>query len=691
MRRFGSDQFSTNFSPRYQGMSKHQHGQAPYSHIQVIPKVDSSAQGENVSPQVTFRRPSYSEEAASGITSTTRPLPPKPAASLANMALGTTFAAKARAAELNAVRNSKAAAKENEGTENVTSMAPASMGAVKLKPRTRSRGWKTLDLEEIPETSPEINQQFSHQASTAKTSIPSVPNQSRYSDTFGAQHSSQLVLPQTHQSQPRQTIPAQRLPHHASVVQQASAIPRFVNDMATQNIGLNAEHLRFKLDQLNQMAVQHNFRHLHSGLPTFQAAAQSNPQLSTQRSKVSEDDPFVEMRAAFAQSNLQERQPHQSVEATTSSSHDAQPLQSATQGAMNHEFKFPTEQPQRRNLPYPPGLPRPSTHINSSPGNQDRNSVRQTAPTADTHQRDPKPYTSYLRSSDDSSENGKGKAANRSQLGVGSSASYEKLAPSTRTVLYDPIAQISNSSTVLHHRAASQSGEEFLKASEPLPWKNRPVDIYTMTSSASLAPHLREIEEATATVANDGGSDVNAYVRSLTAERTPQQESSEQRLSSAEAWWNHDGRGRGQEQARAYLEHVANEHQKLKQGGEYENIKRAMERQASFRDDRSDDSNATTVPNPPPAGDVINRLMVPVLTNLRSYVDESSPSYFNKFSKTPAWAVDSSADGNRSFFGEDWGKPPPRVGRDPRYRPTFHDGRYTVFEPTDGRVSGRGW
>lgn len=609
------------------------------------------------------------------------------------MTLGTTFAAKARAAELNAVRNSRAAAKDNEETKNATSMASASFGPVKLvKPRTRSRGWKTLSLEEIPETIPEIGHSSSHQASTTGTGTPSIANQSTRSDTLGAQNSSQLLFPHIQQSQPRPTVPTQQLPSYAARVQQANAVPRFVNDMATQNAMVNSEHHKFQLDRLNQMAVQQNSRYLDlsvQALPTtFQAPAQNRPHPSTQKSRMTEDDPFVEMRAAIPQSHHHERQPHQSSETTAPSSNGARFLKSASQATMDQEFKFPTEQQQqRRTVPFPPGLPRPAAHINSSPGNQDQITDRQPAPTADTHQRDPKPYTSYLRSRDDSSR--EGKASEQLQSGLGSSTTYEKSAPSTRTVLYDPVAHLSNSSTTPHRRKPSQSGEEFLKASDPLPWKNRPVDIFTMTSSTSMVPYSQERREASATVADNSGLDVDAYVRSLTTEPTEERESAEQRLKSAEAWWNNGGRG--QEEAQAYLEHVANEHQRKKQGRGYEHIKRAMERQASFRDDRSDDSNATTVPNPPPAGDVINRLMVPVIANLRSYTDESGPSYFNKFSKTPAWAVDSSADGNRSFFGEDWGKPPPRVGRDPRYRPTFHDGRYTGFEPTDGRVSGRGW
>ncbi|KAL8937815.1 MAG: hypothetical protein Q9211_003493 [Gyalolechia sp. 1 TL-2023] len=667
--------------PRYQASSKRPPMQTPYSHIRVVPKVEPSVRSENVSPQATFRKASYSEEAASSIESTSRPLQPRPAASLANMTLGTTFAAKARAAELNAVRNSKAAAKENGETGNATPMASASFGALKLvKPRTRGKGWKTLDLDEIPEPISEVDRPKSHHAATIRPGTPSIANQNLRSDTIGAPNSPQVLCPPGQHFHPSTTVPAHQLPYYASGVQQANAVPRFVNEMATQNALVHSEQFRF------QLALQ-NGRHVDPSAPAlptvFQAPAQSSPRSSTQQPRVTEDDPFIETQAGPGQPHHQKPWSHPPIEATTPSSHGAQVLQSTAQGTMDHEFKFPAEQSQRRNLPHPPGLPRQSACINSSPGNQEPITGRQPAPTADTHQRDPKPYTSYMRSSDDSSR--KDKATEPLQLGVDVSKSLGNVAPSTRTVLYDPVAQGSSSSTRPPHGNVSQSGEDFLKASEPLPWKNRPVDIYNMAPSASMTPRSRGGKEASATFADHGGFDGNAYIRSLIAER----ESAEQRLRNTEAWWNHDGRG--QQQVRAYLEQVANEHHRQKVGGEYDNFKKAMERQASFRDDWSDDSNATTVPHHPPAGEVINRLMVPVIANLRSYVDESGPSYFNKFSKTPAWAVDGSADGNRSFFGEEWGKPPPRVGRDPRYRPTFHEGRYTVFEPTDGRVSGRGW
>lgn len=65
------------------------------------------------------------------------------------------------------------------------------------------------------------------------------------------------------------------------------------------------------------------------------------------------------------------------------------------------------------------------------------------------------------------------------------------------------------------------------------------------------------------------------------------------------------------------------------------------------------------------------RLLIPVLENLAAYVQgpiDKRRDYFSQWSTAPEWAVDTSDTGNDSFFDKDWGTPPARVGRDPRYR-----------------------
>jgi hypothetical protein len=64
-----------------------------------------------------------------------------------------------------------------------------------------------------------------------------------------------------------------------------------------------------------------------------------------------------------------------------------------------------------------------------------------------------------------------------------------------------------------------------------------------------------------------------------------------------------------------------------------------------------------------------------VFGTLLAYADKSSDSrrVLSKFVQSPEWQIDDSEKGNVSFFGEDWGPPPKRTGRGPRYQPMFHN------------------
>ncbi|KAK4543407.1 hypothetical protein LTR36_005550 [Oleoguttula mirabilis] len=70
--------------------------------------------------------------------------------------------------------------------------------------------------------------------------------------------------------------------------------------------------------------------------------------------------------------------------------------------------------------------------------------------------------------------------------------------------------------------------------------------------------------------------------------------------------------------------------------------------------------------------DPMTRLLIPVLENLSSYVQgpaEKRRGYFSQWCQPPDWCIDRSPPGNQSFYDSEWGQPPARVGRDPRYRP----------------------
>jgi len=60
---------------------------------------------------------------------------------------------------------------------------------------------------------------------------------------------------------------------------------------------------------------------------------------------------------------------------------------------------------------------------------------------------------------------------------------------------------------------------------------------------------------------------------------------------------------------------------------------------------------------------------------------EQRHGYFAPFTPPPEWCIDKGPGGNKTFFEEEWGKPPERIGRDPRYRPLAPEPRFGSFEP----------
>ncbi|KAI9708781.1 MAG: hypothetical protein M1820_003736 [Bogoriella megaspora] len=77
----------------------------------------------------------------------------------------------------------------------------------------------------------------------------------------------------------------------------------------------------------------------------------------------------------------------------------------------------------------------------------------------------------------------------------------------------------------------------------------------------------------------------------------------------------------------------------------------------------------------------LNKSLMGALQQLYNYVDPKKPrDSFSRFGKPPEWSIDKSANGNKSYFGEDWGTPPSRVGRDPRYQPLGAEPRYAMYD-----------
>ena len=80
-------------------------------------------------------------------------------------------------------------------------------------------------------------------------------------------------------------------------------------------------------------------------------------------------------------------------------------------------------------------------------------------------------------------------------------------------------------------------------------------------------------------------------------------------------------------------------------------------------------------------------IMASILANLATYEAGEAPNLCQRYSQPPAWCIDHTEAGRKSFLNDNWGDVPKRVGRDPRYQLTVHEGRSTYFE--DPNYTGR--
>lgn len=72
--------------------------------------------------------------------------------------------------------------------------------------------------------------------------------------------------------------------------------------------------------------------------------------------------------------------------------------------------------------------------------------------------------------------------------------------------------------------------------------------------------------------------------------------------------------------------------------------------------------------------EVAEPLLAAAFGTLVAYADKivrpENRNLMSKFEQSPAWALDTSPEGRKSIFGDDWVAPPKRLGRDPRYQPS---------------------
>jgi hypothetical protein len=262
-----------------------------------------------------------------------------------------------------------------------------------------------------------------------------------------------------------------------------------------------------------------------------------------------------------------------------------------------------------------------------------------------------------------------------------------------RTVMYDPAAArdpsavqtplppvqptIAKASTVsvsvsvshppAHDESAAATPEEddnhpLRGFSEPLQWKDRPVEVFKKEGPPRTDDELRAIRLALVkrVAAAYGHHSVTPADRRRAID------------AAAHRWFNSTEQHDGHATVHTYLDRLA---------GPEGRVASPRQHSPSCTNERvwsRADANA---------------LLAPLLWTMHGYLSEPlaqhGRSAFGSFAQVAAWCVDSGRSGTVSLFGEDWGAPPARVGRDPRYRPVLVSSpRLGGFE--DGGLGGLG-
>lgn len=688
-----------------------------FSHIQIVANpssaasVDKSTTEEESLAQVVFQIPSYTESAREIMAAQPNPEGFKSnTASLASNMSGTTFAAKARAAELNAVRSRKAA-QEAEAQSEVPPIPPMSLGAIKFtRHRNRARAWKALNLDELAEetieeeeaqaehiSSIESFRQPADQESNSESTDPSkrftthqnspipepvnrpdikvtlpqyqssmIPSRQLTPENTDTPHSQYPCNADFHKEMPaihgsRPASPLNRLtPEQSSRALSAldySAGSGIAQDAGGQSFGVPGL-FPVQATKASQLALENcsNQQRLNWAeemrlkslgvLPAFQPS-QGRAFANNYAKDKNQDDPFTEPPLASAYRSTELAYPYHSIPATRA----APP---AVKGTTSAEFRFPqSNQPQnfaspQYSTPIPEQAQAPSNVLRSNP----------------TYQRDPLPYSAFM-SRNNLGPHKKEMLLQNLENVVESSKTEGHLPSSTRTVLYDPLAlsalkPAQPSPTEAAFKRAQEEAtkrssrtsaptlgiteQERLEISDPLPWTDRPVSI---EESPSLITQASLSKKASTQSNHLGVGFVQSPPPRFAVQPPPQRHSYDQ----IESWWFDRSR-----------------RDALLQG-------------------------QPTIPpkSKPTAAEIARGVMLPAYKNLLGYVETTERDNFGRFCRVPEWCIDRTPGGSQSFYG-DWGVPPSRVGRDPRYTPTFHEGRYTVFEePSRNTRAGGGF
>ena len=644
-----------------------------YSHIQVINQDELMAAPPRSSPRPTFTKPSLEFDTAQQGTSAFTLEQSLSADNLANNTQGTTFAARARAAELQAARTRR------ELKARTDLAGTPTHETVTFKSKSKGKTWKPLDLSDLLERPVDVSQDPSlldieteiaenfqedlvpgsaqdfealdtiegisssehptdipNEPTMAPKAITDLPPTSKISDdSFGIHDAAQW------NEWNRRYFPSQTMFHEPESGSQSHRQPiqqldEQFNQQPNHQFDHQADHQfnqQFNHGLAQQLNQQPNQKP-NSERPSYEdrrASLEPIPEsMGTSYLNLTQgvmDEPRDEL--AELQNRLLAQTSRRPLADTYLNpvAHSVPvrykpPKQyPAVKGTMNPGFRFP-----------PPGLPSPTTQSSIGTGNLRKSSgeVDKDILLQKLHE-------------------------------VAQSASSQGHESSTRTE--DERSRVASSDLALANRHS--------------PWnKEDPMPI------ASSCPRSTDYPETDANRANPSEEMITmAPLRPGSTNSASWNRGENEQKSEIDAWFHQDNRV--SRSRKVFMEDFVTD-------ARNDSNARAASDQAALRRANFSDASSEYLTRPiapstsgtyESSGQMARDLLLPVLGNLQSY--KTRRDYFNmSYGEAPQWCIDHSSTGNQSFFGGDWGTPPPRVGRDPRYRPAPHDGdaRYRSYD-----------
>lgn len=292
------------------------------------------------------------------------------------------------------------------------------------------------------------------------------------------------------------------------------------------------------------------------------------------------------------------------------------------------------------------------------------------------------------------------------KVGDSASARGQGANAAARTVLHDPLRSrsvnassdssldvstfakgLTRDPTVLQHHRRPPPGLPFppegckdLSISSPEPgWKDRPVEVVNVNAPQMSHKELAMYSKPTPSARNSPF---------LGDSPPPQQQDTKQQTYDKElSDWFHGGKKVERQEeffkriCAAHRSSPATPRRPSNLGPIGPHSSASSTKTAGGEQDNNYTFNKTTT-----------RLLIPVLENLASYVEgpiEKRHGFGARFVRPPEWCIDKSPNGNNSFFGDEWGQPPQRIGRDQRYR-QLNESDYGSFDSSPVRRNSGG-